>query len=66
MYTSGLLFIGTQEIIIIVVLVLLHFGGKKIPELMRGLGRGVKEFKDGQREDPNENKNDTNNSTQKQ
>jgi len=52
MYTSGLLFIGTQEIIIIVVLVLLLFGGKKIPELMRGLGRGVKEFKDGQREEP--------------
>lgn len=54
MYTSNLLFIGTQEIIVIVVLVLLLFGGKKIPELMRGLGRGVKEFKDGQREDPNE------------
>lgn len=51
MYTSNLLFIGTQEIIIIVILVLLLFGGKKIPELMRGLGRGVKEFKDGQRED---------------
>lgn len=61
MYTSGLLFIGTQEIIIIVVLVLLLFGGKKIPELMRGLGRGVKEFKDGQREDPSENENTTNN-----
>lgn len=43
--------IGTQEIIIIVILVLLLFGGKKIPELMRGLGRGVKEFKDGQRDD---------------
>lgn len=55
MYTSNLLFIGTQEIIIIVVLVLLLFGGKKIPELMRGLGRGVKEFKDGQREDTTEN-----------
>lgn len=54
MYTSNLLFIGTQEIIIIVVLVLLLFGGKKIPELMRGLGRGVKEFKDGQREDSSE------------
>jgi len=52
MYTSGLLFIGTQEIIVIVILVLLLFGGKKIPELMRGLGRGVKEFKDGQREEP--------------
>ena len=35
-------------------LVLLLFGGKKIPELMRGLGRGVKEFKDGQREDSSE------------
>lgn len=52
MYTTGLLFIGTQEIIIIVVIVLLLFGGKKIPELMRGLGRGVKEFKEGQREEP--------------
>jgi len=51
MYTSGLLFIGTNEIIIIVVLALLLFGGKKIPELMRGLGRGVKEFKEGQKED---------------
>lgn len=59
MYTSNLLFIGTQEIIIIVVLVLLLFGGKKIPELMRGLGRGVKEFKDGQKEDAAENTNTT-------
>lgn len=59
MYTSNLLFIGTQEIIIIVVLVLLLFGGKKIPELMRGLGRGVKEFKDGQKEEPSEQKNNT-------
>ncbi|MCA5005943.1 twin-arginine translocase TatA/TatE family subunit [Sphingobacterium bovistauri] len=57
MYTSNLLFIGTQEIIIIVVLVLLLFGGKKIPELMRGLGRGVKEFKDGQREDTTQDSN---------
>jgi sec-independent protein translocase protein TatA len=38
--------LGTPEIIIILVVVLLLFGGKKIPELMRGLGRGVKEFKD--------------------
>jgi sec-independent protein translocase protein TatA len=35
------------EIIIIAVLVLLLFGGKKIPELMKGLGKGVKSFKDG-------------------
>ena len=40
-------FIGTPEIIVIVVVVLLLFGGKKIPELMKGIGKGVKEFKDG-------------------
>jgi sec-independent protein translocase protein TatA len=39
-------FLGTQEIIIILIIVLIFFGGKKIPELMKGLGRGVKEFKD--------------------
>ncbi|MGY3054641.1 sec-independent protein translocase protein TatA [Pedobacter sp. UYEF25] len=39
--------LGTPEIVIILVVVLLLFGGKKIPELMRGLGKGVKEFKDG-------------------
>ena len=38
--------LGTNEIIIILIVVLLMFGGKKIPELMRGLGRGVREFKD--------------------
>ena len=38
--------LGTPEIIIILVVVLLIFGGKKIPELMRGLGKGMKEFKD--------------------
>jgi sec-independent protein translocase protein TatA len=37
---------GTQEIILILIGVLLLFGGKKIPELMRGLGKGMKEFKD--------------------
>ena len=42
-----LLFIGTTEIIIIALVVLLLFGGKKIPELMRGLGKGVKNFKEG-------------------
>ena len=42
-----LLFLGTWEIIIIVLVVLLLFGGKKIPELMKGLGKGVKNFKDG-------------------
>lgn len=39
--------LGTWEIILIVLVVLLLFGGKKIPELMRGLGKGVRSFKDG-------------------
>ena len=39
--------IGTQEIIFIVLIVLLFFGGKKIPELMKGLGKGVRSFKEG-------------------
>ncbi len=39
--------IGFQEIIIIALIVLLFFGGKKIPELMKGLGKGVRSFKDG-------------------
>ncbi|TNE76137.1 MAG: twin-arginine translocase TatA/TatE family subunit [Bacteroidetes bacterium] len=39
-------FIGTPQLILIIVVVLLLFGGKKIPELMKGLGKGVKEFKD--------------------
>lgn len=38
--------LGAPEIILIVLVVLLLFGGRKIPELMRGLGKGVKEFKD--------------------
>ena len=42
-----LLTIGTTEIIVILILVLLLFGGRKIPELMKGLGKGVKNFKDG-------------------
>ena len=53
-----MLTIGTTEIILIILLVLLLFGGRKIPELMRGLGKGVKSFKDGVNgvEDPNEKK----------
>ncbi len=48
--TSNLMFIGnlgTGEIVIIAFVVLLLFGGKKIPELMRGVGKGVRSFKDG-------------------
>ena len=47
---NELLFIGnlgTGEIIIIAIIVLVLFGGKKIPELMKGIGKGVKNFKDG-------------------
>ena len=39
--------IGTSELLVIALIVLLLFGGKKIPELMKGLGKGVKSFKDG-------------------
>ncbi len=46
---SRLLFlgIGGQELLLIALIVLLFFGGRKIPELMKGLGKGVKSFKDG-------------------
>ncbi|MCF6332134.1 MAG: twin-arginine translocase TatA/TatE family subunit [Draconibacterium sp.] len=47
-------FIGPQEVIIIAIVVLLLFGGKKIPELMKGLGKGMKEFKSATKEDPSE------------
>ena len=43
--------LGIQEILVIAFIILLLFGGKKIPEMMRGLGRGVKSFKDGMKED---------------
>lgn len=50
MMTDQLLFIGnlgTGEILIIALVVLLLFGGRKIPELMRGLGKGIRSFKEG-------------------
>ena len=48
------LMIGTWEIIAIVLVFILLFGGKKIPELMRGLGKGVKEFKTGMKDVEND------------
>lgn len=45
-----LLFIGSTELLLIGGLALLLFGGKKLPEMMRGLGKGVREFKDGMKE----------------
>lgn len=52
--------LGGQEILFIALIVLLLFGGKKIPELMKGLGKGVKSFKDGMNgtnEDPKSDEN---------
>ena len=44
LFISG---IGMQEVLLIVLVVLLFFGGKKIPELMKGIGKGVRSFKEG-------------------
>lgn len=43
--------IGMQEVIVIALVILLLFGGRKIPELMRGLGRGIKSFKEGMKDE---------------
>ncbi len=55
--------LGTQEILVIALIILLLFGGKKIPELMKGLGKGVKSFKEGMNslEDEDEKKKDKDN-----
>ena len=50
--------LGTSEIVVIVLIVVLLFGAKKIPELMRGVGKGVKEFKDAVNGEGTENEND--------
>ena len=54
--TFVLLAIGPWQVVLLVVLVILLFGGRKIPELMRGLGTGIKEFKDASKEDDSEKK----------
>ena len=46
--------LGFQEVLLIALVVLLFFGGKKIPEMMKGLGKGVKAFKDGMKEAEND------------
>ncbi len=66
---SNLLFIGgigLQEILIVALLVLLFFGGKKIPELMKGLGKGVRSFKDGMNEIKSEESEDKDKKTDKE
>lgn len=50
----NLLFIGTTELMLIAAIALLLFGGKKLPEMMRGLGQGVREFKSGLNEKPSQ------------
>jgi sec-independent protein translocase protein TatA len=50
--------IGPWQIVLVVLVVLLLFGGRKIPELMRGLGSGIKEFKDASKEDTDDKKMD--------
>ena len=59
--------IGMQEVIVIALIVLLLFGGKKSPELMKGLGKGVKSFKDGMKEidDVSDDKGDDKSSSEK-
>lgn len=57
--------LGTTEIIIIVFVILLLFGGKKIPELMRGMGKGVRSFKEGMNEIEKEVKDSVNNEGEK-
>jgi len=51
--------LGPPEIIIIFLVILLLFGGKKLPELAKGLGKGIKEFKKAQTEEPEEKKKET-------
>ena len=55
--------LGTQEIILIVIAILILFGGRKIPELMRGLGKGIREFNDAKSNVRKEIEDGTNEST---
>ncbi|MFA5972113.1 MAG: twin-arginine translocase TatA/TatE family subunit [Lentimicrobiaceae bacterium] len=50
---------GGMEIVLILAVVLLLFGGKKIPELMKGVGKGIKSFKDGMKEEDTDSKPDS-------
>lgn len=61
MLSYNLLFLGTTEVLVIIFAIILIFGGRKIPELMRGLGRGVREFKEGQKEVPKDDLEEKNN-----
>lgn len=56
---NTLLFLGPWEIAVVVLIVLLLFGGKKIPELMKGVGKGIKNFKEGIKEGEEESDTDS-------
>ena len=58
MTSAILLMIGPWQIVLIVLVFLLMFGGKKIPELMKGLGKGMKEFKEATKDLKDDNKED--------
>lgn len=63
-----LAFLGGWEVLVVALLILLLFGGKKIPELMKGLGKGIKSFKEGMKEvegEMNEIKKDINSDSSK-
>lgn len=62
MQTIHLGVLGPWQIVLIIAVVLLLFGGKKIPELMKGLGKGIKEFKDATNSEKTDEVNDNNKS----
>ncbi len=70
MFSVILGIIGWQELLVVAVIILILFGGRKIPELMRSLGKGIREFKEGMNEitnlDDNTNQNQTKNDNRQQ
>jgi sec-independent protein translocase protein TatA len=63
MQTLTILALSWQHLLIVAIIVLILFGGKKIPEMMRGLGSGIKEFKDAVKEDDKKTPEETNSTT---
>ena len=63
MYTLTILALSWQHLLIVAIIVLILFGGRKIPEMMRGLGSGIKEFKDAVKEEDKKSPEDATNST---
>lgn len=61
--STVILSLSWQHILIVALILLLLFGGRKIPELMKGLGSGIKEFKDAVKEEDKKNTDSSNNST---